>query len=83
MPIGWVWSHFSGPNYYMNYYMNRGRSTVSPLVHNEDAREQEDGFRLNSAGSVRAFAFLRRRQRQCRLVLDLLQRKAGLDPGNT
>ena len=33
MPIGWVWSHLSGPNYYMNYYMNRRSSAVSPLVY--------------------------------------------------
>lgn len=32
MPIGWVSSYFSGPNYYMNYYMNRGSSAVSSLV---------------------------------------------------
>ncbi len=38
MPTGGVWSHFSGPNYYMNYYMNQRSSAVSPLVHYEDAR---------------------------------------------
>jgi hypothetical protein len=33
MPIGSVWSHYSGPDYYMNYYMKRlaGWSHVSPL----------------------------------------------------
>jgi hypothetical protein len=27
MPIGLVWGHYSGLDYYMNYYMNRARAT--------------------------------------------------------